>query len=105
MTTETITRLTQTVADWEMILANVRSLSFRTDEVPAATDRAHLTDFADYIEGTIWGVVEYKWNENVTIKATDEEMGLGLTDEEMVVNYLDHAIEALNMIEPDSPSA
>ncbi|NOW44940.1 hypothetical protein FHW96_001086 [Novosphingobium sp. SG751A] len=25
-------------------------------------------------------------------------------DEEMVVNYLDHAIEALNMIEPDSPS-
>jgi len=26
-------------------------------------------------------------------------------DEEMVVNYLDHAIEALNMIEPDSPSA
>lgn len=26
-------------------------------------------------------------------------------EEEMVVNYLDHAIEALNMIEPDSRSA
>ena len=26
-------------------------------------------------------------------------------EEDMVVNYLDHAIEALNMIVPDSPSA
>ncbi len=26
-------------------------------------------------------------------------------DEEMVVNYLDHAIEALHMIEPESPPA
>ncbi|MBN8816350.1 MAG: hypothetical protein J0J06_12995 [Sphingomonas sp.] len=36
------------------------------------------------------------------------EIARGLLDrpeEEMVVNYLDHAIEALNMIEPDSPSA
>jgi hypothetical protein len=36
------------------------------------------------------------------------ELARGLLDrpdEEMVVNYLDHAIEALNMIEPDSPSA
>ena len=36
------------------------------------------------------------------------ELARGLldrSDEEMVVNYLDHAIEALNMIEPDSPSA
>jgi hypothetical protein len=36
------------------------------------------------------------------------ELARGLLDrpdEEMVVNYLDHAIEALNMIESDSPSA
>lgn len=36
------------------------------------------------------------------------ELARGLLDrpdEEMVVNYLDHAIESLNMIEPDSPSA
>ena len=30
---------------------------------------------------------------------------LNRPDEEMVVNYLDHAIEALNMIAPYSPSA
>jgi hypothetical protein len=36
------------------------------------------------------------------------ELARGLLDrpdEEMVANYLDHAIETLNMIEPDSPSA
>ena len=36
------------------------------------------------------------------------ELARGLLDrpdEEMVVNYLDHAIEALNMIEPGSKSA